>query len=225
MYIHVRIHGHTGGNIMSLELMAHVAIPYSWKEFVFHRGCSFKIKSILETELTAGGRESKEGRQTIFFTPLNLSEESSEEEEPRDTLSVPRKLHCHRNLETRPRCCLLGKMVSSTRSRIAILANEIKCHTRTRSCVGRLHPQVISQNGGRTLFERLFTPRPAPRITLKSRLHTQQQHLQQQQQQRSESASSCVWKHMRSRPRCKIRKERSRLKQQTISVQLTSGNR
>ena len=52
--------------MVALELMGHVAIPYSWKEFVFHRGCSFKIKSILETELTAGGRESKDKRQTIF---------------------------------------------------------------------------------------------------------------------------------------------------------------
>ena len=57
--------------MMAPELMGHVAIPYNEKEFVFHRGCSFNIKSILVTGLIAGGRESKEGRQTIFFTPLN----------------------------------------------------------------------------------------------------------------------------------------------------------
>ena len=27
---------------MALELMGHVAIPYGWKEFVLHRGWSFK---------------------------------------------------------------------------------------------------------------------------------------------------------------------------------------
>ena len=57
--------------MMAPELMGHVAIPYNEKEFVFHRGCSLNIKSILVTGLIAGGRESKEGRQTIFFTPLN----------------------------------------------------------------------------------------------------------------------------------------------------------
>ena len=25
---------------MALELMGHVAIPYKWKEFLFHSGCS-----------------------------------------------------------------------------------------------------------------------------------------------------------------------------------------
>ena len=34
---------------------------------------------------------------------------------------------------------------------------------------------VISQNGDRVPFERLATPRPAPKVTLKSSWHTQQQ--------------------------------------------------
>ena len=44
----------TGGNMIAPELMGNVAIPYNRKAFVFHRGCSFNIKSILETELIAG---------------------------------------------------------------------------------------------------------------------------------------------------------------------------
>ena len=35
------IQGHTGGNVIALELMGHVAVPSRWKEFLFHRGCSF----------------------------------------------------------------------------------------------------------------------------------------------------------------------------------------
>ena len=59
--IYIRaIQGHTGGNKIAPELMGHVAIPYNRKELVFHRGCSFNIKSILETGLIAGGKESKE---------------------------------------------------------------------------------------------------------------------------------------------------------------------
>ena len=59
--IYIRaIQGHTGGNKIALELMGHVAIPYNRKELVFHRGYSFNIKSILETGLIAGGKESKE---------------------------------------------------------------------------------------------------------------------------------------------------------------------
>ena len=46
---------------------------------------------------------------------------------------------------------------------------------------------MISENGEQTLFERLSTPRPAPKIVLKSAWQSQQQ--QQQQQDTSESAS------------------------------------
>ena len=50
------------GNLIAPELMGHVAIPHKWKEFLFHRGCSFDVTSILKTRLIAGGRERKEGR-------------------------------------------------------------------------------------------------------------------------------------------------------------------
>ena len=50
------------------ELMGPVEIPFNWKELAFHRRCSVNIKSILETSLVAGGKESKEGRQTFFPT-------------------------------------------------------------------------------------------------------------------------------------------------------------
>ena len=41
-------HRHTGGNVIAPELMGHVAIPYKWKEFLFHRGCSSDGTSILK---------------------------------------------------------------------------------------------------------------------------------------------------------------------------------
>ena len=63
------------------ELMGHVAIPYKWKEFLIHRRCSFDVSSI------------KEGRQTIFFTPLDPLGGNPDEEELGDDLSRPRKRH------------------------------------------------------------------------------------------------------------------------------------
>ena len=76
---------------MAPELMGHVAIPYIWKEFLFHRGCSFDVTSILRSGLIAGGRESKEGRHTIFFTPLNPFGDNPDEEEAGagETLAAP----------------------------------------------------------------------------------------------------------------------------------------
>ena len=44
---------------------------------------------------TFGGRESKEGRQTLFFTPLTPNGDISDEEEPSNDLSKLRKVHYH----------------------------------------------------------------------------------------------------------------------------------
>ena len=48
------------------ELMGHASIPHRW-----NRGCSFNMTSILQAGLIAGRKERKEGRQTVFFTPLH----------------------------------------------------------------------------------------------------------------------------------------------------------
>ena len=77
------------------ELMDQIAIPFKWKVFLFHRGCSSDITSILKSGLIAERRESKEGRQTVFFTPLYPFGDDPDEEEPSDDLLKPRKVHYH----------------------------------------------------------------------------------------------------------------------------------
>ena len=71
-WVYIRtIQGHTDGMAIMPELIGYVSIPYNWKEFIFHRGCSCDHWSITETGLVAGGKESKFGRQTIFFILVN----------------------------------------------------------------------------------------------------------------------------------------------------------
>ena len=61
----------TGGMTIMPELMVYVSIPYDWKEFIYHKGSAFDHWSTIKTGLVAGGKESKEGRQIVFFTPLD----------------------------------------------------------------------------------------------------------------------------------------------------------
>ena len=74
------------------EMLGHVLIPPNWKEFVLHRVCSFTLTSILKAGLIAGGREGRETRHTVFFTPLNPWRDEIEEEFYGD-LTKPRKVH------------------------------------------------------------------------------------------------------------------------------------
>ena len=62
------IQGHCGVATIAPELMEHNLIPYDWKEFVFHR----VLPSAFIPSLRTDSWQDEEGRQTIFFTPLNL---------------------------------------------------------------------------------------------------------------------------------------------------------
>ena len=131
----------------------------------------------------ARGREAKEGRQTIFFTPLSPFGDDPDEEEPGDDLSEPEKGTLPQQVENSSGRRLLDRFSPSTRQRTTVLANQIPCHNCMLSVPPDCIYKVFSQTGERTLFERLSTPRPAPKIVLKSAWQSQQQ----QQQDTSES--------------------------------------
>ena len=132
--------GHSGGITIAPELMEHIVIPYHWKEFLFHRSCSFSIQSILENGLNAGGKQNREGRPTIFFTPLNPFGENPDEEVPRDDfIQFLRKctITAVGNVIRMPFYWV--KISRAQDQRIAILTDEVTCNNRTLSCAARLH--------------------------------------------------------------------------------------
>ena len=61
--------GHTGGDVIALELMGNVATLFKRKEFIFNRGCSFNLKSIFHARLIAGG--GKQRRDDKLYSSLH----------------------------------------------------------------------------------------------------------------------------------------------------------
>ena len=114
------IQGHSGSIPIMPELMGHTSIPYNWKEYIFHRGCSSSVQSILGSGLILGGKESDKARQAVFVTPLNPFGENADEEEPYDDYTVPQKVHHHRS-----GCRLLDKIVQGTKFGPALLAHKV----------------------------------------------------------------------------------------------------
>ena len=92
LYLRANSGAHTGGELIASELMEHVARPLRWKEFLYHVGSSFNVTSILQARLIAGGKDRKERRQTVFFTPLDPFGDEAQEEFNNDS-SRPRKDH------------------------------------------------------------------------------------------------------------------------------------
>ena len=117
------------------ELMGHITIPYNGNEFVFHRGCSVNINSILQTGLIAEERESLEGRQTIFFTPLNPFGDPDQEASGED-LSTPRKVHYHNNWQHEQDAVYWVKWSCAQDQGLRFRQDEIYRNNNTQSCAG-----------------------------------------------------------------------------------------
>ena len=134
------IQRHSGGILIDPELMGYILIPHNWKEYFYHTGSSFSIQSILENGLIPGGKESHRGDQTVFFTPLNPLVEILKKKSPVMITQFLKKCTSTviGNIIKMP---FIWKIIQSTRSRIAILANEVTCNHLERSCASRVHLQ------------------------------------------------------------------------------------
>ena len=75
------IQGHTGGIPIMQELMGYTSLSYNWKEYIFHRVCSWSVQSILGSGLIPGGKESDKARQAVFFTLLSPFGKNPDEDE------------------------------------------------------------------------------------------------------------------------------------------------
>ena len=155
-------------------MLGHVLILPNWKEFVFHRGCLLNLTSILNAGLITGGREGRETRHTVFFTPLDPWC-TEEQEEYCDDLTKPRKSSWQNRLEALSRRGLCHPSWERTRERHDFLPNEIACSRHRQHGV----EHVISQRGKYFFYQRSSSPRLSPRIVLKCAWH--EQHQQQQQ--------------------------------------------
>ena len=50
------------------ELMGLTSIPHHWKEYIFHRGCSWSVQSILGSGLISGGKASDSTGSSLLHT-------------------------------------------------------------------------------------------------------------------------------------------------------------
>ena len=155
--------------------------------------------SITKSGLVAGGKESKEGRQTVFFTPLDpFGSDAHEQEEPSEDCSRPRKVHCHshwRNDQNAvywvelSRAQDLRLQFGQTKSNVIIVHQSVPFR-----CIDR----VVHDNGGRITFQRILTPRPGPKVTLRDTWIPQQQQKKQQHQPQSSESGNCSGKPVAS---------------------------
>ena len=79
---------------------------------------------------------------------------------------------------TKSRYCSLGKIIPSTKWRIAILADEFIRNHCTQSCAGRLHLQSCFSKRRSNIVRKTLDSTTAPKVTLKNNWQSQQQQQQ-----------------------------------------------
>ena len=171
---HIRaIQGHSGGMIKSPRLMNYVMIPYKWKRLSYHVRRARDQYSIAEIGLVAGGKERKEGRQTIFFTPLDPFNSDADEAEAVADTAKPRKVKYQ--IHWRPEQDAVYWIHLSTAQDAGLEfwqtgSNAIITYQSVpKECVVK----VVSESGTRELFARQLTPRERAKVTLRpSWVHT-----------------------------------------------------
>ena len=83
-----------------------------WKEFLYHRGCSFNVNPILQTGPTAGGKDTKEG-------------DKESEEELNNDLSRPRKAYFYSKWKPHEDALQWIHLASAQEEAIGVLADKV----------------------------------------------------------------------------------------------------
>ena len=142
-------------------------IPYRWKRFICHVGRARGQYAIAEIGLVAGGKERKEGRQTIFFTPLDLFNSDANEADSITDIKKPRTVQYQ--IHWRPEQDAVYWIHLSTAQDAGLefwqtSSNAIITYQSVpKECVVK----NVSESGKRELFARRLTPRQRPKVTLR----------------------------------------------------------
>ena len=166
------LQGHSGDNIIDLEMQDHVLISPGIFPYIYHVGSNFNISSILSNGLIPGGQELSK-RQSVFFLPVDPRDENHRDPENID-YSLPRRARYVQNMWKRHQDTVFWIDID-----LGIIKEGLKFYqTRSNAIIlqGVLPPSCIVRaerlKGGEPLYKRQYlSPRPPPKISLRHDLN------------------------------------------------------
>ena len=165
------LQGHSGDDIIDLEMQDHVLITPGIFPYVYHVGSNFNIPSILSNGLIPGGLELS-GRQSVFFLPIDPRDENYQDPENID-YSVPRRARYLQKSWKRHQDTVFWIDIDH-----GIIKEGLRFYqTKSNAIIlqGVLPPSCIVKaerlKGGEPLYKRQYlSPRPPPKISLRNDL-------------------------------------------------------
>ena len=83
------LQGQSGRNLIDTSLQDNVVVQRGFFPHIYHVGCTFNLRSIINNGLILGGQNSSK-RQTVFFLPIDPRDKEHKDHEKID-LNVPRR--------------------------------------------------------------------------------------------------------------------------------------
>ena len=165
------LQGHSGDNIIDLEMQDHVLITPGIFPYIYHVGSNFSIPSILSNGLIPGGQELN-GRQSVYFLPIDPRDEDHQDPENID-YSVPRRARYMQKSWKRHQDTVFWIDIDH-----GIIKEGLRFYqTKSNAIIlqGVLPPSCIVKaerlKGGELLYTRQYlSPRPPPKISLRNDL-------------------------------------------------------
>ena len=165
------LQGHSGDNIIDLEMQDHVLITPGIFPYIYHVGSNFSIPSILSNGLIPGGQELN-GRQSVYFLPIDPRDEDHQDPENID-YSVPRRARYMQKSWKRHQDTVFWIDIDQ-----GIIKEGLRFYqTKSNAIIlqGVLPPSCIVKaerlKGGEPLYKRQYlSPRPPPKISLRNDL-------------------------------------------------------
>ena len=149
-----------------------------WKQFIYHMGRTRDRYSIEDAGLVAGGKESKEGRQAIFLTPLDPYHSDASEAAISMDLSKPRKVHYQTHWKPEQDAVYWVNLSMAQDCGLKFWQTQSHAIIVYHSLPKERVEKVVTEQGGRQLFSRQLTFRPGPIVTPKNFLgEVRLQHL------------------------------------------------
>ena len=161
------LQGHSGPNLIDPTLQDNVMIESGIFDHIYHIGCAFNLRSIINNGLILGGQDSSR-RQTVFFLPIDPRDKDQEDPEHID-FSVPRRARYVHSARKKHQDAVFwvdidlgikeGLAFYQTRSNAIILQGTLPAY-----CI----PKVVRLKTAEVLYEKSYmSPRPPPKISLR----------------------------------------------------------
>ena len=153
------------------------------------------FQSVLGSGMILGGKEEGKAHQAVLLTPLNPFGKDPEEEKPHPEYTVPRKAPHEIRWKRNQNAVYWVRWKEAQDQGLEFWQTKSFAIMTYVTIPGDCIDCMTAQNGDRVLFERLATPRPAPKVTLKRNWQSQQQQQEQRPQQLiSHTDVPSIWK-------------------------------